>query len=85
VSNNLTEQSLEVLNNIKINKSFIKLIFESSDERNKNSDIMSTRTFFKSLSKQILTFSELSELNFKRKTQTKHSDQCACLHCCEHV
>ncbi len=85
VFNNLTEQSLEVLNNIKINKSFIKSIFESSNERNKNSDIMSTKTLFKSLSKQILTFSKLSELNFKRETQTKHSDQCACLHCCKHV
>ncbi len=85
MSNNLTEQSLKVLNNIEINKSFIKPIFEPSDERNKNSDIMLTRTLFKSLSKQILTFSKLSELNFKRETQAKRSDQCACLHCCEHV
>lgn len=72
--NNLTEQSLEVLNNIEINKSVIKPTFEPSDERNKNSDITSTRKLFK-----------LSELNFKRETQAKLSGQCECLDCCEHV
>ena len=46
---------------------------------------MLTRMLFKLLSKQILTFSKLSELNFKRETQIKRSDQCTCLHCCKHV
>ncbi len=87
--NNLTEHSSEVLNNIEINdridKSIIKSIFESSDERNKNSDIMSIRTFFELLSKQILTLSKLSEHNSKRETQSECSDQCACLDCRRHV
>lgn len=37
------------------------------------------------LSKQILTSSRSSELNFKRETQAKRSGQYACLNYCEHV
>ncbi len=89
MSNNLTEHSFEVLNNIEINdridKSIIKSIFESSDERNKNSDIMSIRTLFELLSKQMLTFSKLNEHNSKRETQNERSGQCACLDCRRHA
>jgi len=89
MSNNLTEHSFEVLNNIEINdridKSIIKSIFEPSDERNKNSDIMSIRTLFELLSKQILTFSRLSEHNLKHETQNECSNQCACLDCRRHA
>ena len=72
--NDFTEHSLEVFNNIRINKSVIKLIFESSDERNKNSDITSIKKSFK-----------LNEHNFKRKTQNKRLNQYACFNYYKHV
>ncbi len=87
--NNLTEHSFEVLNNIGINdridKSIIKPTFEPSDGRNKNSDIMSIRTLFELLSKQVLTFPGLGEHNSKRETQNERSGQCACLDCRRHA
>lgn len=53
--NNFIKHSFEVFNNIKINDkidiSIIKLIFKLNDERNKNLNIMSIRTFFELLSK----------------------------------
>ncbi len=67
-----------VLNNIEINdridKSIIKPTFEPSDGRNKNSDIMSIRTPFELLSKQVLTFPGLGGHNSKRETQNERSD-----------
>jgi len=89
MSNNLIEHSFEVLNNIKINdridKSIIKSTFESSDERNKNLDIMSIKTPFELLSKQVLTFLGLGRHNSKRETQNERLGQCACLDCRRHA
>ena len=89
MSNNLTEHSPEVLNNIGINdridKSIIKPTFEPSDGRNKNSDIMPIRTPFELLSKQVLTFPGLGGHNSKRETQNERSGQCACLDCRRHA
>ena len=89
MSNKLAEHSPGVLNNTgiidRIDKSPIKLTFEPSDGRNKNRDIMPTRTPSKLLSKQVLALSGLVGLNSKRETQSERSCQCACLDCCGHV
>lgn len=73
--NNLIKLLLKVFNNIKINnkinKLIIKLIFKFNDKWNNNLNIMLIKTLFILLSKQILTFSRLSKLSFKRKTQAK--------------